>query len=204
MATGMLQEGALFAQLDYIQRNRWTITVPGMTFGSGSAAKVKNGNTINYILNGVVQTTLAASEFTPALPTNYGRGNASDTGAAAALPGVRFDLALAASNPQAFPKVLATIPVSSAQRYLLVIDGAQAIWTLPSYIAAGATAPDAPPMPKGYGCLGDVTIATDASHTFVPGTTAFNGTGITSTFRDLLWPDTGLSAIAESRTGFLV
>ena len=46
------------------------------------------------------------------------------------------------------------------------------------------------------------TVATDSTHTFTPGTTAFNGTGITTTFIDGI--DSSLYPLMANESGLLV
>lgn len=91
-----------------------------------------------------------------------------------------------------------TVAVASFQKYLLLIDtaGAASIqeatqsvvnaasvaWTNISGLSAWA--PILSVLAGSKAIAGVLTIATDATHTFVPGTTALNGTGITATFVD--------------------
>lgn len=89
-----------------------------------------------------------------------------------------------------------TVAVSSFQRYLLLLDasgtasiqeGAQ------SLVSAAAVKFGALPA-SGKAIIGILTIATNASNTFVPGTTSLTGTGITATFSDGLDPAVLLAA----------
>lgn len=78
-----------------------------------------------------------------------------------------------------------TVAISSWQKYMLLVDAsgvASILEGVQSTVSAAAVV--LPAFPQSKSVLGMVTVATDATHTFVPGTTAFNGTGITSTFAD--------------------
>lgn len=78
-----------------------------------------------------------------------------------------------------------TVAVSSWQKYLLLIDAsgtASILAGTQSTVSAAAVVLPAPPDAKCI--LAVLTIATDGSTTFVPGTTALNAAGITATFVD--------------------
>lgn len=78
-----------------------------------------------------------------------------------------------------------TVAVSAFQKYLLCIDAsatASIIEGTQSTVSAAAVV--LPNHPQAKCILGVLTIATDATHTFIPGTTALNATGITATFQD--------------------
>lgn len=96
-----------------------------------------------------------------------------------------------------------TVAVNSWQKYLLLIDssgaatiqeGVQSLvsaaavtWTSVTNAAGaplGGHGPIIQVLNAGKAIVGVVTVATDATHTFIPGTTAFNAAGITSTFAD--------------------
>lgn len=91
-----------------------------------------------------------------------------------------------------------TVAVNSFQKYALLIDtaGAASIQEgLQSVVSAAAVAwtnvtsfgPWAPFLSivgSTKAIAGVLTIATDATHTFIPGTTALNATGITATLID--------------------
>src|SRR6185437_15891082 len=77
-----------------------------------------------------------------------------------------------------------TVPVASFQKYYLLIDGsgaASVVQGVPASTAAGVVLPF-PPQSKAI--VGVLTIATDATHTFIPGTTLLGATGITATLND--------------------
>lgn len=76
------------------------------------------------------------------------------------------------------------VPVSSYQKYLLCLDGsgtASVVQGVPASTAAGVVLP-APP--QGKTIVGIVTVQTDATHTFTPGTTGLDGAGITDSYAD--------------------
>lgn len=82
------------------------------------------------------------------------------------------------------------VPASSYQKYYLLIDGsgtASVVQGTPASTAAGVKLPFPPQSQSIFGVL---TIATDSSHTFTPGTTALNATGITASFVDGIDPST--------------
>ena len=73
------------------------------------------------------------------------------------------------------------IPASSFRRYLVVIDTLGAVTAVP-----GATGENMlPEIPLHKAPIGAVKVATDATHTFTPGTTSLNATGVTDTYYDL-------------------
>ena len=78
-----------------------------------------------------------------------------------------------------------TVAVSSWQKYFLCVDAsgtASIIEGVQSTTSAAAVV--LPNLPQAKSVVAILTVATDATHTFVPGTTALNGTGITATFAD--------------------
>ena len=73
------------------------------------------------------------------------------------------------------------IPVSSFRWYLLSIGTTGTVTA-----TAGVTDEDMlPELPSNQAPIGAVKIATDSTHTFTPGTTGLNATGITDTYFDL-------------------
>jgi len=85
----------------------------------------------------------------------------------------------------------ATVPVASFQKYYLLIDGsgaASVVQGVPSTVSAAAVVLPFPPQSKAI--VGVLTIATDATHTFIPGTTLLGAAGITATFNDGFDPST--------------
>jgi len=83
----------------------------------------------------------------------------------------------------------ATVAISSWQKWLLCVDSAGAATVVigtPSTVSAAAVG--LPAVPAGKSVFGVLTVATDASHTFVPGTTLLGAAGITATFVDGLDP----------------
>ena len=176
MARGITMENAREAALAYVHTNFNQAAIsPGLTFGSGNAYKVKFANTIYPCVDGVSAAAVTTTETTPAVPTGYAPKDGS-------------------------PATLVNMAASSLlqQRLLIVMNSAGTLYTLPSLqVLASATAPDAPAVPVGYIVLGDVIISLAGAALFTFGTTAFNAGSVTSTFRDLIWPDTGASAFSK-------
>lgn len=189
MATGLQGQNAREQTLmQMILTRNLAALGPGLVKGSGSAVKVKWANTFYPLINGVELTAVTTAETAPGLPTGYAPGYASQVF-------VPANLSQSGGLSTPWPTTLAVVPVLSWFRYLVVHDGTT-LFCLPSFIglASAAAAPDAPPMPAGYICLGDVTVKLAGAATFTPGTTAFDAASVTSVFRDLRWPDTGPSA----------
>ncbi|MDE2096905.1 MAG: hypothetical protein KGL39_06620 [Patescibacteria group bacterium] len=148
---------------------------PGFTFGSGNAYKVKFANSIYPCVDGVSAAVVTTAETTPAVPTGY-------------------------APPSPYPASLVNMAASSLlqQRLLFVMNSAGTLYTLPSQqVLASAAAPDHAPVPVGYFVVGDVLIVLASTGLFTFGTTAFNGANVTSTFRDIQWPDSGPSAVSK-------
>lgn len=82
------------------------------------------------------------------------------------------------------------VPVSSFQKYYLLIDGSGAASVMQGVAASTAAGVTLPFPPQSKAIAGVLTIQTDSSHTFTPGTTALNATGITATFNDGFDPST--------------
>lgn len=74
-----------------------------------------------------------------------------------------------------------TLPISSFRWYLAVIDTAGAVTMIPSEDNLN----DLPAIPANKAPIGALKIVTDATHTFIPGTTSLNAAGITDTYYDL-------------------
>lgn len=108
------------------------------------------------------------------------------------------------------------VPAGSFQKYLLLIDTAGAATVqeaTPSVVNAAsvtwANVSNASPYAALLTVLGStkcivgtLTITTDATHPFTPGTTALNATGITATFQD--GPDQALFPILAGPSGALI
>jgi hypothetical protein len=75
----------------------------------------------------------------------------------------------------------AVIPISSFRWYLLSINTDGTVTATPGENNANWL----PEIPSNQTPIGAVKIATDATHTFTPGLTSLNGTGITDTYYDL-------------------
>lgn len=195
MATGQQPQIEREQILAYMMLNRWEgSTYPVLAIG-GTPSKVKTTNALVITKDGAAVASLANADWTLAVPAGYAPGFASQVF-------VPSNLSQVGGLNSPWPTSLGVIPVSSWQRYLAVTDGTT-VYFLPSFIglASASAAPDAPPVPAGYVPVGDVTIKTDSTHTFTPGTTALSATGITAAYRDFRWPDTGPSAFA-AKVGF--
>ncbi len=76
--------------------------------------------------------------------------------------------------------------------FLVSINPSGTFKTTQSAIVPAADAdPDVPAVPAGESPVGDIVVETDASTKFTPATTNLSAAGITDTYRDLSWPDTG-------------
>jgi hypothetical protein len=192
---GFAMESIRMNLLAYIALNQWRgLTYPVLVKGSSSALKIKITNSFSPIVNGIPKAAVTTAEYALAVPTGYAPGYA----------GAEF-IPAGSSTPKtggiASPWPTSYVALGKSQwiRYLVVCDGTN-VFALPSFIGDLTAAPDAPPVPVGYLVLGDVTTKTDSTHTFTPNTDAFDATGVTSVFRDLIWPDTGPSAIKPLTT----
>jgi hypothetical protein len=194
-ATGFSMESIRMNLLAYISLNQWRgLTYPVLVKGSSAAAKIKVTNSYSPIVNGIPKTAVTTAEYTLAVPTNYAPGYAGQEFIPAGSTTPRTG---GVASP--WPTTFVALGKSQWIRYLVVSDGTD-LFALPSFIGDLTAAPDAPPVPVGYLVLGDVTVKTDSTHTFTPNTDAFDATGVTSAFRDLIWPDTGPSAIKTLTT----
>lgn len=91
-----------------------------------------------------------------------------------------------------------TVPFNSWQKYYLYLDAAGVASVqegVPSNVSAAAVGVPGDPFgwsvivngataPSSKAIIGSVTVKTDATHTFIPGTTALNAAGITATFQE--------------------
>jgi hypothetical protein len=79
----------------------------------------------------------------------------------------------------------------STRLYGVYLDSAGAVTHVPGPIcnstelAAGSCALQFPPPQRGKACIGMVRIAVTAGTTFIPGTTALNAAGVTTTYLNL-------------------
>lgn len=76
------------------------------------------------------------------------------------------------------------VAVSSFQKYLLLLDGSGTASVQEGVQAATAAAVTMARPADGKTIIGVLTVATDATHTFTPGTTLLGAAGITATFID--------------------
>jgi hypothetical protein len=72
----------------------------------------------------------------------------------------------------------------------LAADGTPSV-TQSAIVAAADDDPDLPEIPAGETPIGYVMAETDSSHTFTPGTTLLSASGITDTYVDLVFNDSG-------------
>ena len=109
-----------------------------------------------------------------------------------------------------------TVSASSFQKYLLLLDAsgtasiqeglqstvsaATVAWTNVSNYSSWA--PLLTLLASGVCIIGAVTVATDATHTFVPGTTLLGAAGITTTYQDGL--DVSLLPLIGNETGLVI
>lgn len=63
-------------------------------------------------------------------------------------------------------------------------------------VASTADEPDLPALPADSVCLG-YALVVNVTNPFIPGTTELGAAGVTDTFVDLMWPDSGPTALAE-------
>lgn len=200
MATGLVFENSREQILAHRDMYYWmgpTLPVVGL---GGATTKFKTTNNLQCVVNGVPgSSVLSATDFVIAVPTNYAPGFAAQNFIPTNNSLYNTSGGVVGSN---WPSSIVTVPISSWIRYLIVTDGTT-LFALPSFIglSSNAAAPDAPPVPAGYITVGDVTLKTGASNSFIPGTTNVNGAGNTVVYRDLEWPDTGPSAQAV-RAGY--
>lgn len=93
---------------------------------------------------------------------------------------------LSAADDLAFSAGHTTIPASSACLFAVWADGsadsAAAVSTTQGPIVASGDPCPVPPLASGKALIGLVKVATDGSHTFVPGTTDLGAAGITDTY----------------------
>jgi hypothetical protein len=76
-----------------------------------------------------------------------------------------------------------TVAASSWQKYMLMVNSSGTASVLQgTQSTVSAAAVQLPYLPQSLTCVGVLTVATDATHTFVPGTTLLGATGITATY----------------------
>jgi hypothetical protein len=147
------------------------LTAAGVTTAT-TPAKAKTVNTLTYLSNGAFKSKGATDNF--------------------------FVLGTAGQSPT-------VVPVASFQKYLLCIDptgaapavfeataspiaAANVTWPGPGWASLGGIGVWGPLLyilNQGYTIVATLLIATDATHTFTPGTTSVaTGSGITATFAD--------------------
>lgn len=155
------QPGSFFSSTMRLQNraylNRWTMatvaTAPALVRGTGSAAKLKVTNAVDYIRAGEPKTQIGAG------------GEIVLTGS--------------------------TMAALTQCKYLAYISAAGALAVARSEVVASTAAePDLPGLPVGCVCLGYLKIV-NVTNAFIPGTTLLSAAGVTDTYKDLIWPDSG-------------
>lgn len=142
--------------LEQASGGSFCLSKAGIAIGS-TASQVSTGATAVYTIDGVYQTSKAATA-TIALTT----------------------------VSSAFP--LTTIPAGSKANIGLWLDSAGNFTVTQGAISAVTSATDktAPPPNPGSRTLVGVASVYTATNAFVPATTAFNATGVTTTYFDVL------------------
>lgn len=77
-----------------------------------------------------------------------------------------------------------TVAVAMFQKYLLLVDAAGTASIVEGIQASTAAGVVLPTPPQSKSIFGVLIVATDATHTFVPGTTLLGAAGITATYID--------------------
>lgn len=133
-----------------------------------------------YLLNGLASTTIAT---TPAVAIATTASKVKTTNATV-LRNAGVLNALAASD-DFWTLTGGVLAVSSFRRYLLLCDASDTATVLASDDATTAAACRWVSLPdNGVAIVGILTVATDASTTFTPGTTLLSAAGITDTYVD--------------------
>lgn len=133
-----------------------------------------------FLLNGILSTTTAT------LPVCAMAGTKSKckTTQATVVQNAGVANAVGATD-NAWTLTGADLAISKFRRYLLLVDSADAFTVQASTDAATAALCLFNALPAaGLAICGILTVATDASHTFTPGTTLLDAAGITATFID--------------------
>jgi hypothetical protein len=133
-----------------------------------------------FMLNGLMSTTIATL---PAVATGTTTSKIKTTNASVAKNnGVANAVA---ATDDAWTLTGGVLAVSSFRRYLLLVSATDVFTVQASTDAATAAACVFNNLPAtGLAILGIVTIATNGSTTFTPGTTLLGAAGITTTYID--------------------
>lgn len=125
-----------------------------------TVAKAKFVNNITYLVNGAFYSKNAADDFWTLSGTT-----------------------VAANSYQKYALLIDTAGAASIQEATQSLVSADAVaWTNVSGVSAWA--PYISILGSTKAIVAGLLIATDATHTFIPGTTALNAAGITATFTD--------------------
>lgn len=140
----------------------------GLVATATNTTGVKTTATTQYFVNGTLYTKAATDPL-------YTLGSATSNTAVAAASWQKYLLLLNSSGTATVQEASQSLVSAAAVSYKNL--SAVSKWApLMSLLSAGTT------------IAGVLTIATDATHTFTPGTTALTATGITATFQDGLDP----------------
>jgi hypothetical protein len=140
------------------------------------------GDYIYFLLNGVMSTTVATQPVCAQATT---ASKAKTTNATVLREaGAAFALA-ATDNYWTLAPAASVLAVASFRRYLLIDTAGVASVLASNDSTVSAASCRFPALPaNGSAVVGVLTVATDATHTFTPATTALNAAGITATFID--------------------
>jgi hypothetical protein len=95
------------------------------------------------------------------------------------------------------------VPISSFCKFLVCLQANGTVTFTQGNIAATAGAALLPAVPQNETPLGYFQIATNGATTYTPGTTLNSAAGITATYVDLVWPDSGTQAQAAAGSAAL-
>lgn len=150
------------------------LTAAGCTTGT-TTTKVKTANTLTFTVNGVFYSLAGTDDFWTLSGTVVKKG-----------------------SYQKYLLLVDTAGVASIQEGTQSTVGASSVvWT--NVDASTAWAAFLSALGSTKCCAGVLTIATDATHTFTPGTTALDAAGITATFVDGL--DQSILPLIATPTG---
>jgi hypothetical protein len=138
-----------------------TLALNSGAFAQGSSAnQFTNAAAINYVINGIYQTQrgIVASQALVIEPNS----------------GI---------VPTA-PQVLQTLAAGQACAFAIILDSAQAFTVMQGEIVAAGSLTPVPVAPAGKCIVGAIKVV-NVTNPFIPATTNFNATGVTTTYRNL-------------------
>lgn len=156
-----------------------TLTNPGIVIGS-TATKVNLGADTNYMVNGSFFTKTTTADF-------WTLGTATSA------------TVVGAGSLQRYALLINSAGTAFAYEATQIIgtDSTLVRWT--NVAGVGRWRPVLYWASQGLTLVGSVQVITDATHTFTPGTTALNATGITAAFTSGL--DTTIVPLIGNQTG---